>query len=280
MKILFLNELSISPLAKDFHGAWERIHNFIITYKARPKNIFENRICSDQYLGYLQITPDLKLQDFCIDPKGRTLGNLLLGLTRHPYIDPESPQENGFLESQFTILKDSEKIPTNGLAAAFLHDSIGISFLSENFWKEIAITLFVERNSNKEIQTILSVSVPFHFQCEDFLQWQDAHTPIEIIPSPLSYKMKRIHLRDDHGSDILTRFAKKLIRSPYVVEVVNSIQFNPHERQFIKEIKDNGLIELVLASTDEGLGLVVKTSGRNLRETKYIASILNKEFGS
>jgi hypothetical protein len=280
MKLLFFNELSILPLARDFTRAWERIHNFINTYKSRPIDLFENRICSDLYLGNIQLTPDLTLQDFCNNPKGRTLGSLLLGLTKHPYFDPDSPQETGFLESKFSILKNDEEISVNGLAAAFLHDSIGISFLSDIFWKEITFALLVEQNNNRKIQSVLSVSCPAHFQCEDFMQWQDAHATTDIIPSPLSYKMKRIHLRDDHGSDILKKFAKKIIRSPYVIEVVNSIQFNPHEKQFVKEIKENGLVELVLTSTDEGLGLVVKTSGRNLRETKHIASILNNEFGS
>jgi hypothetical protein len=281
MKLLFLNELSISPLATDFTSAWERIYNFIITYKSRPTDIFETRICSDQYLGNIQLTPDLNLQAFYNNPKGRTLGSLLLGLTKHPYIDPDSPQENNFIESKFYILKNNEEIPSYGMAAAFLHKSIGISFKSEEFWENSTFTLLsVKPNNQKEIQSVLSVSCPSHFQSPEFLRWQDTHTEVELIQSTLSYEMKNIHIRDDHGSDTLKSFAKKIVRSPYVIEVLNSLPYNPQEKNFIRAIKDDGLIELVLTSTDKGLGLIIRTTGRNLRETKSIASILKDEFES
>jgi hypothetical protein len=281
MKPLFLNELSISPLADDFTGAWERVHKFITTYKSRPVDIFENRICSDEYLGNIKLTPDLDLQTFCRHPKGGTLGRLLLGLTKHPYIDQDSPQEDKFIEASYFVLKDEKKVSTNGLAAAFLHDSIGISFISEKFWEGLNFTLLVtDQNNSVERQSVLSVSCPSHFENADFSQWKDTHTEIEIILSPLNHEMKSIHLRDDHGKTILDDFAKKLIRSPYIVGVINSLPFNPSAKKFIKAIKPDGVIEIVLPFTDQGLGLVVQTTGRNLRETTHIAAILNKEFGS
>jgi hypothetical protein len=56
------------------------------------------------------------------------------------------------------------------------------------------------------------------------------------------------------------------------------LPFNPLERKLIKQIRANGNIEIVLTDTDKGLGLVVKTTGRNARETKLIAQILQKKY--
>ena len=45
---------------------------------------------------------------------------------------------------------------------------------------------------------------------------------------------KKIVLRNDHGMDVLEAFSRRLIRSRYVVGVVNSLPYNPYERRFIK----------------------------------------------
>ena len=57
------------------------------------------------------------------------------------------------------------------------------------------------------------------------------------------------------------------------------LPYNPYERKFIKRVRENGLIEIVLPWTDKGYGMVVKTTGRNLRETKRIAEIIEEELG-
>lgn len=90
---------------------------------------------------------------------------------------------------------------------------------------------------------------------------------------------KDIHLRDDHGIDILNHWAKRLVNNPYVEAVANSIPFNPHTTNPMKNVHDNGLIELVLTKTDAGHGMVVKTTGRNKKETEEIASILLSRYG-
>ena len=77
----------------------------------------------------------------------------------------------------------------------------------------------------------------------------------------------------------MEEFSKRLIRSPYLISVINSLPHNPNRRKFIKKIRENGLIEIVLPWTDKGYGIVVKTTGRTLRETEKIAEIIEEEFG-
>ena len=100
-----------------------------------------------------------------------------------------------------------------------------------------------------------------------------------MTESGLAAEEKKISLRDDHGMNVLMDFSKRLVRSPYVTAVINSLPFNPTERKFIRKVRDDGLIEIVLPWTDKGYGVVVKTTGRNIRETKKISEILNEKYG-
>jgi len=89
---------------------------------------------------------------------------------------------------------------------------------------------------------------------------------------------KIISLRDDHGKDILEKFAKKIRRSPYVVKIVNSLPFNPKQTNPIRRTYADGIVEFVLTWTDAGYGLCIQTTGRNLAETNSIAIHLKQEF--
>lgn len=100
-----------------------------------------------------------------------------------------------------------------------------------------------------------------------------------MIESDLQSKDKRISLRNDHGADILADFSKRLIKCPYVVGVINSLPFNSYERKFIRKIREDGLIEIVLPWTDKGYGIVVKTTGRTMKETEKIGKIIMEEYG-
>jgi putative CRISPR-associated protein (TIGR02619 family) len=104
-------------------------------------------------------------------------------------------------------------------------------------------------------------------------------TLLSLIPQDDTLPSKKaISLRDDHGKDILLKFAQKICHSPYVKSVINSLPFNPKQVNPIKKNTPNGIIELVLTSTDKGLGLCIQTTGRNLAETNTIALHLETKY--
>lgn len=90
---------------------------------------------------------------------------------------------------------------------------------------------------------------------------------------------KEIHLRDDPGKDVLMHWAKRFVNSPYVEGIINSLPFNPRATEPVKTISDDGLIELVLTKTDKGCGMVIKTTGRNKKETEEIVKIIRERYG-
>lgn len=279
MEDLVFNELTTSPLAPDFNAAFERVKGFIYTYKKKPA-MFNRMIRLDIYIGELQLTEGMSLQDFCNEtPASRTLGSLLLGLGKHPFIDEGTDQENQYLEHDYFFDRNGIRKATIGLAAAYLRGTVCIGFASEECWENVECKLIVsEVDGSVRSTTVLSASTPNHFSSPSMNNWVEKNETITLVEGTLDPTEKTIHLRDDHGKDILQKCSERLRRSPYVLSIVNSLPFNPKQRNFIKSVSPSGLIEIVLIDTDKGLGLVVQTTGRNLRETEEIANILSTEY--
>ncbi|PSB21787.1 CRISPR-associated protein [filamentous cyanobacterium CCP2] len=127
--------------------------------------------------------------------------------------------------------------------------------------------------------TLSAMGELFHDRCRFQFTKQET-TLLSLIPrTALIPSHKTIKLSDTHhGNVILQKFAEKLCKSQYVVGVINSLPFNPKQRNSIRRTYANGLVEFVLIWTDAGLGLCIQTTGRNLAETNTIALHLEREF--
>lgn len=158
-----------------------------------------------------------------------------------------------------------------GLVFAYLTDALALS-VDHRVWGEI---VKVKRDEVElDVRNVASdLHLAFHSE------WLDSKKPAELVISDVSPMKKTVHLRDDHGKDKLLIFSKKLVRSPYVEGIINSLPFNADSRSFVRSISEDGIVECVLYWYDEGYGLAVKTTGRNRRETAAIAEILERDFG-
>jgi hypothetical protein len=275
MKDLIFNELSVKPLCATKIECYNRINEFIKTYKAAKKFKF-NRIRFDESFDQITLSKGYNLNDFCFE--NRTLGALLLGLSRYPFIDDDSKEEERFIENTFYLNENAEKLKAYGLAAIYLYSTIGIGFASDRYWKEFTHKLIIE-GKEEQVTTVLCASMPEHFESNEFQLWLDKNIKIELVESDLPVEKKKIALRDDHGKDILLKFSQKILKSPYILSIINSLPFNPGQKDFIKKIYPTGNIEIVLTDTDRGLGIVIKTTGRNLKETQAISEILLNQYG-
>lgn len=280
MKDLIFNELTEFPLAKDFTDAILRIEQFLQTFKTRPENVFDRGIRLDKHIGEIMLTDKVSVQDLVSQQgRARTLGSALLSLGRFPYIKEGSAEEEQYILNEYLLVKQDSHIAVIGLAAAYLQNSVAIGFESEPFWQNCVFPLSItDPPGSESTATVFSVSTPDHFSAPDMVQWIEAHTDLELLASTFSPKDKHIHLRQDHGIDILKTFALKIVRSPYVNSVVNSCEFSPHNRQFIRSASEHGIVEITLPWTEQGLGMAIQTTGRNKRETIRIAEILREEY--
>jgi len=276
MKDLIFNELSVNPVCTSKTEVYSRLNEFIKIYKAAKEFNF-NRIRFVESFDKIVLSLDgYTLNDFCFD--NRTLGTLLLGLSRYPFIDDDSSEADRFIENTFYIDENSNKIKTYGLATVYLYSTIGIGLASSEHWKKLIHKLIIE-GKEEQVTTVLCLSKPDHIKADEFQRWIDDNTEVQLVVSDIPIEKKKISLRNDHGKDKLLEFSKKLLKSPYVLSIINSLPYNSGVNKFIKKITPTGKIEIVLFSTDRGLGLVIETTGRNLKETQCIAEKISEQYG-
>lgn len=256
---LYFNELSIKNMDEI---SYEAIAAIAGIYRELLKyHVTTCRIAADDNTRLIQMLGKI--------PDPMNLRNFYFSFFRSPYeSDTVEQSQDDYLEHSWTY-HNEECI---GFALAFLLDSAGLSIRNQDF-KTPFVEIFRDADS-KEVRNICEKEhVALH------IPQISSGEKTEPIKCDLLVSDKRIALRNDHGMDVLETFSKRLLRSPYLIGVVNSLPYNPHERRFIKKVRENGLIEIVLPWTDEGYGMVVKTTGRTIAETEKIAEIIEEEFG-
>jgi hypothetical protein len=278
---LILNELSLHHKAINTGDARHLMKNLLETIKdANPFNFNKIRLNVNWLL--LHLAENYTISDWLNDPKVRPdFKTLFLGWKRTPFIEEGNENiENRFIENYYyldmPLMPDLHMQEVEGLAVAFLYNTLSISFASNDVWKKTRIHLIEKREGLDNNVFVKHISCPGHI--DSHRQWVEANRPVQLFETDIPPKEKKINLRDDHGKDVLKKFADKLVKSPYITKVINSLPFNPRIRHFIKDIFPDGKIEIVLTHSDEGFGLVVQTTGRNLQETKEIANLIEKEF--
>ncbi len=83
-----------------------------------------------------------------------------------------------------------------------------------------------------------------------------------------------------HDKEKVESFGKKLIKNPYVCKILGSAEYETRKKDFILEIEpqgQTGVIKIKIPN-EEKATILVKTSGRNFKETQKIAQILEQEF--
>ena len=278
---LIFNELSLYHKEENKFKAQELMKNILLTCKEAKRYNFERlRVNYNFFDSYL--SENYKIDDWLNDPSvSKNYKTLLRGLKRYPFIAEEDEHiENLYIENYYYLnapyIEELHMKVTEGLSVAFLYNTISISFRTNEIWNKTIINL-IEKTDNKEtIVSVKHISGPEHI--EEHQEWIQSNKPLTLLKSGIFPEDKSIKLRDDHGKDILFQFARKLVKSPYVDKIINSLPFNCKEKDFIKEIYPDGKIDIVLTWTDAGYGLVVQTTGRNLQETKAIAAIINKNI--
>lgn len=216
---------------------------------------------------WIQGPDNASIQHFVGNANDRTLSGFLYSFFREPFEGNDEVLGDEFLRHEWKV----DGLPCQGLAFASLADTLSLSYPSER-WDRASVVILKDEVPVQIRHFSSSVQLAAHEE------WILSKRPVVLVPCPLGSGRKTIRLRDDHGKDVLEAFARKLVACPYVEAIVNSLPYNPHARKFINSCSPGGLVEIVLPWTDEGLGLVVKTTGKTERETKAIADILRERY--
>lgn len=271
------NEFSFRDVFPNQHEGRIGMGNLLKVCKlGREHGMSRLAIRPDFYEQFL--AQEYSITDWLKDQEvNKTFKDLLFSIVRQPYIDNnDAAIEERFIMSN-TFLVDETMSKPEGLAIAYLYSTMSVSLASSEKWNVDEVSLkFSEEGYEDLLVTVKHASQALHV--EGHKDWIASRIGIKLKTTDLPLGQKEIRLRDDHGKDVLLRFAKKLVWSPYIIKVINSLPFNPHDHHFIRHCYEDGRIEIVLVRTDQGLGLVVQTTGRNMVETEAIAKILDEEF--
>lgn len=271
------NELSFRNNASDIHSAKSGMVNLLqVCKKSRELGMMRLAIRPDYFEQYLH--NEYRISDWLNDHTvSKVLKDLLFSIVRQPYIDNNDNEIEERFISSYAFLIEDDSLAVEGLAIAYLYQTLAVSLQFSNDWDVHEISLkFSEVGYDNQIVKVNHASQVNHVELHK--DWIASRVGIKLPISNLSFSEKQINLRDDHGKDLLLKFSRKLVRSPYVVKVINSLPFNPQKTDFIRTYYEDGKIEIVLTRTDQGLGVIIQTTGKNFFETKTIAEILNEEF--
>ena len=170
-----------------------------------------------------------------------------------------------------------------GLAYAYLNNSFSVSFNNASFDIQLVEIKIIKNNVEElcDIYNIASEKQKKFFEC-----LYTNNKEIELLESSISNDEKRkksfanLPAVGHHGTNVLKEYINKIFNigeSKYIDYVANSAPQNSKSSKFIRINEDN-TITLRLLWTKEGLGLIIKTTGRNRREVQKIVSILEKRL--
>lgn len=256
---LFFNELSLNKTDCISHDS---IIAIVEVYRELTKyNITTCRIASEDNTRLFQMISNT--------PNSINVRNFYFSFFRSPYeSDQVEKNQEDYYGHSWTYGAES----CIGFALAYLLDSACFSIYSQEW--NLPLIRFLKDEVPTDTRNICTKE-----HVKRHITHLRHNSEIELLPCGIPVSDKKIVLRNDHGMDVLEDFSKRLIHCPYLTGVINSLPYNPYERKFIKKICENGLIEIVLPWTDEGYGIVVKTTGRTMLETEKIAKIIEDEYG-
>jgi len=276
---LLLNELSVQPLSEDKYAANDKMKQFAEAIsEARKKNfkLIRSHLSSSE----ISLTEDYTLFDWLQNKDVPTkYRNFLFGMITQPFIKDEDEEVvDKYIEANY-FFEDSEsgiaKTACTGLASAYLYETLSISLLSAPVWNKTKLPIIIENEEETRIESVFNVSLKKSFEDEEIAEYVGNLGNVELVETDIAPKDKKIHLADHHGKKELAELAKQLKNSPYVVEMRST---NWGGKKFIRKTHKDGVIEVLLYKTSKGYALWVQTTGRNLRETKAIAQILDDRY--
>lgn len=273
MELVF-NEISLKDNPDNKYQAISVLENFAETCSTLKREGFNKLRIESNFWNSLYFE-DNDINTFLSQMSSRTKSSFLRSFIRKPFIADDfiSEADENFAANYYSF----NDIEITGLAYAFLLDTISVSLSTKAIWDNPEIEITEVSNDIRKNVIVKNASKPEH--TDHHKNWIEEKKPIELIKSKISSNDKKISLRDDHGKDKLLHFSTKIVNSQYVDSVVNSLPFNPSENNFIRRVYPNGQIEIVLTDTDKGFGIIVQTTGRNIKETEAIGRILENDFG-
>ena len=242
----------------------------------------------DGNLTTIQLTGTLTLQDYINSHTNDVAVRALLGIFVEPHIDTnDNVSFQAYCDTKTEVaLGEGTFVLAEGFNAAYCQNTFCVGFESCATWQKDFFDLVVTSNGKECNVSWACISSPQVFITDGnylsrklaFDGWLQSRN-VQLVESTLLPEQKPSDVEGDHGQHLLKEHAKMLNRHPYVEGVLTSLPFQPNSKEYVLKIYDDGLLDIVLWWEDAGYSMRVKTTGRNVAETKEIAKILREKYG-
>ena len=201
----------------------------------------------------------------------KEIKDLLFSFLRQPYEDTAVNKEEDTYYSHSWIYADSGQ-ECYGLALAAIFESATVS-LNREGWDKTPVNI----RRDDELLRIHN-----YYNADSIVlnhDWVESRKDIVLSETKLRPEEKPRHFRHDHGIAELNAFADIILKSKYVVGVINSLEFKPKGNKFIRKIYPDGKIDIGLTWEPAGYGMCIQTTGKDYRTTEAIAKKLKEKYG-
>ena len=279
MNIAF-NEISIRPFAESSHTLKAHFINLGKTFKTLKTEYNVSHLIFPSNLAEFEVQPKMSIHKWLEGLNGLKKQQIITLISRKPFshdvlVGHEEEIDSYVFSNEELGIEEDICI---GLGVADICQTASISLGTHVFWKSDKILFNILDYSTEERTPVSVPNCCLEELSENFKTWLEDNSEVVLVTTDIEPSDKPIHLRDDHGKDILDIFAKKLRNSNYVVSIINSLQFNPTTSRFIRKCFSDGKIEFVLHWEDKGIGLIAQTTGRTYNETVAIAELLKDKY--
>lgn len=284
------NELTFNPLCKSDSEVESRLDNFVkLLVKLKSYGIMRVRIEEDY--SQIPLMDGLTLSDIyardsvSMDSAKRNRAFLLAGTLRQPCVTEDI--EDKFFGGKDNVEKCictsiTPKQECWGLYVASILNSFSVGFTQP--WivtdqdKMCKIQVVYKDETKVKETAVLCMTSEDDENNKMFVELMSSQVDLPVEENDDAPESKINKFPSHHGKEICEEYAKLIAKCKYVNKILNTIDHNSGEKDFIHKVYENGLIEIRMTWTPRGLGIVVATTGKNKAQIAWIAKHLESNY--
>lgn len=280
MQPLF-NDLSTKPLLGEVKEIENSVNKYAEVLKETFKRIGSKKILYAKRLGDVMIGKGVSLKSYISSHLNDPNAMFLLNSADYPYIkDNDEKAIETYVDSKkISVNIEGQNIESESFASAYCLGSFCVGFQNKKF-ADLKVTLdVVDGNGRKSNPIVYLISDLIQLDDYQFVDWLIKNNELQLAKVCALPQNKPVHIYDHHGQDVIEAYVKRIINLDFVKGVPNTLKFRPKEKGFVHKIRNNFQLEVVLYKEKKvKCSLLIDTTARNLREAKYIASLLEEKY--
>jgi hypothetical protein len=275
MELIF-NELSKAPPAADKYAAREKMAVFVgAVAESRRKNF--TVIKSDMFEREITLAEDYSLKDWLFDKEVQQMQkDFLFGFIKPPFMGDDATLELYMEGDYFFVHPQSGELSCLGLTAAYFYETATISLPTSDIWMTSTLLLNIRKAGVITTHDLFNISKKSDYENPATATFVENLGEVTLEVSEITPADKPVVLAGDHhGQKELAALGNKLKQNVYVLGMRST---NFGGSNFIRKVYADGKIEIASQRSDERFALLVETTGRDMRETKEIARLLEERY--